>query len=427
MTKNNVAWNRFIREKGVLESMYSPGFQYVSAQELNEITGREPRLLAKQDSLSDRPQGFKENNIGIFPVKNGHYILFRDKDSKSYYKFSDSDYSLPLETYQSKVDLLKYDSYPGSQYLSESQAIDFAYLSSLLRHFTNEQNLSLAIRGRLFSGKFDFLLPDVNHRVEVSSVQIEVDAGYESDNCIYLIEAKIGKRDDFHIRQLYYPYLEWSHKSKKKIVPIFFVYTNSRYYLYEFKFSEKFGDLEVIKKSSFSVNESPVVKINLPLLISQINIENEPDIPYPQADDIDKVIDLVVLLHDQTLTKNDISRYFEFDERQGDYYGNAGRYLRLLDRTDNGYGISEFGLGFLRTKSAQERNLIIVKELLRKPTFKKALMLVYERSMDLSQISLEEISQIIKQETNLTGSTPHRRASTVRNWLKWIIENTQLV
>ena len=38
---------------------------------------KEPRILCKQDSREDRPAIFKENNLFILPVKNGHYAIIK--------------------------------------------------------------------------------------------------------------------------------------------------------------------------------------------------------------------------------------------------------------------------------------------------------------------------------------------------------------
>jgi hypothetical protein len=47
--------------------------------------------------------------------------------------------------------------------------------------------------------------------------------------------------------------------------------------------------------------------------------------------------------------------------------------------------------------------------------------------MELEAISNEEIASIVEQFRNLSGSTPLRRASTVRSWLGWIMENSEIV
>ena len=424
MSKNNVAWAKYIKEKNILKHLYSPGYVYITADELKIITHREPRLLAKQDTLAQRPKEFKDHNIGIFPVKNGEYILFRDTTQKSFYKFSESDNDLPVETYNSQVDLNSFDTYPGGQSLSESQAIDFAYISSLLRLFTGKKDLNLVIRGRLFSGKFKFFLPEIKHEVKVNGVQIELDAGYESDDSIFLIEAKIGKRDDFHIRQLFYPYLEWTHNSNKQIIPIFLIYSNNKYYLYQFKFSDVFGDLKIVKSKCYSINESPLVSLNVRDLLARIKTESEPNLPFPQANDMDKVIDLISFLKNESKSKYQIANYFEFDERQGDYYANAARYLGLANKKDTAFEISPIGNRFTNIRSAQERNLFIIQQMLRRPILFKAFQALVNNGFEIDKLSPEIIADIIEEETDLSGSTPLRRASTIRNWLRWIITNS---
>ena len=88
MTKNDLAWSTFFEETDTLETILHKGFAYVSATDLKNIGKREPRLMAKHDTLRQRPKIFRENNIVLFPVRNGEYVLFLDSAKKSYYEFS---------------------------------------------------------------------------------------------------------------------------------------------------------------------------------------------------------------------------------------------------------------------------------------------------------------------------------------------------
>ena len=60
---------------------------------------------------------------------------------------------------------------------SEMQHLDYAYALSLIRHFAKDDSLVLTIRGRKYTANFNFLAG--GRRIEVDSVQTEVDAGYE--------------------------------------------------------------------------------------------------------------------------------------------------------------------------------------------------------------------------------------------------------
>ncbi len=57
--------------------------------------------------------------------------------------------------------------------------------------------------------------------------------------------------------------------------------------------------------------------------------------PFPQANDIDKIIDLILNFNNGLNNKWAISEFFGFDERQGDYYGNAAVYLGLLQKNND--------------------------------------------------------------------------------------------
>ena len=139
---------------------------------------------------------------------------------------------------QPSANSIIFDTFPRDQEASESQALDIALLAGLLPAFCGEKTLNLTLRGRMFSGDFAFRTPGRGLPVEVSRVQIEVDAGYEGEDGIYLVEAKRGRRDDFHIRQLWYPYLNWTARTRKRVVPIFFTYSNGQYLLSEFEFGD---------------------------------------------------------------------------------------------------------------------------------------------------------------------------------------------
>ena len=428
MTEKDEAWQRFFDQTETLQKIADAGHCYITADELKLYGQREPRLMAKIDTLAERPRIFKDRRLSIFPTKNGVYLLFEDPDEKSYYRFSDTIEKLPVQGYVANADLFAYDSFPGPQQLNESQAIDFAYISALLQHFTQDSQINLSIRGRVFSNPFHFYLPKSKEKIEVASVQIEIDAGYESPTGIYLIEAKVGRRDDFNIRQLYYPFLEWSSRSSKRIVPIFLAYTNGKYYLTEFGFAQDFGDLSVVRSECYVINERPRPPLSLNSLLSGLppaEALREPDIPYPQADDLDKTLDVVAKVESGVSTKQQIAEAFEFDERQGDYYANAARYLGLLQREELGFGMTDIGTNYLKTRSRALRNEIVVRQLLMRPTYRAIFHQLQQHNFELEALSNQQIAATIETYTPLSGSTPGRRAQTVRSWLANLLRNAE--
>ena len=317
MTENDSAWEKVFAALDLPSALGRQGRCHVTADDLKTHGRREPRLMAKQDTLRDRPAVFREHQVNIFPVKNGKYVLLKDPENKTFFKFGDTLENTPVRSYSSPVDLKTFDTFPGDNQLSESQAIDFACVSRLLGGFFGDPEARLTLRGRLFSEPFTFRAPLDGQPVAVEGVQIEVDAGYEGRESIFLIEAKVGRRDDFNIRQLYYPFLNWSAKSAKRVVPIFLTFTNGQYFLTEFAFTPGFGKLRVARTEAYTINDSPFARVDWAKLLRATPCESE-EAPFPQADDLDKIVDLIRLTPTRANDKLQYAEFFEFDERQGD-------------------------------------------------------------------------------------------------------------
>jgi hypothetical protein len=424
MTQNDEAWGKIFERLRLLPEIEGHGFVYVNADDIKAASDKqEPRLLAKQDTKNSRPEVFKREKLSILPVENGKYVIFRDESARTYYPIDKILSEVPAEEYQPAKDFREYQSLDVRNLSSESQAIDYANLVSLLKTFTNEKELNLTIRGRQRSERFHVAIPGSHHKAEIDGVQIEVDAGFESPKKIYLFEAKLGRVEDFNIRQLYYPFRDWSCKSTKKIIPLFFVYTNGLFYILQFEFGEEYGQLHLVKSKCFTVNEPVKQTVDIKQLLVETQIEQEPDVPYPQANDIDKVIDIVTNFHSAGLSnKSAIAEFFDFDERQGDYYLNAGYYLGLLKRIPQSteFSLTKEGEYTARSKNRSRRNLLLLMQMLKRPSFNETLKIFDDGNRDLTLLNVDVIWPIIQKHVELNETTAKRRASTVMSWIRWV-------
>jgi hypothetical protein len=423
MSERDAAWKRVCDGLPVAGTLERDGLFAVSADDLKRLGGREPRLMAKIDTLAERPAILAELGAALFPVRNGRYVLFPDPAQKSFYRFEEEPPS--PRAFAAAVDLGRFDTFPRDQEASESQALDIALLAGLLPAFCGEKTLNLTLRGRMFSGDFAFRTPGRGLPVEVSRVQIEVDAGYEGEDGIYLVEAKRGRRDDFHIRQLWYPYLNWTARTRKRVVPIFFTYSNGQYLLSEFEFGDGFGEARLVRQKAYCLEE-PLAEVAFGSLFARVPAGGEPAVAFPQANDLDKVVDLVRLAAQAPRAKGEIAEAFGFDERQGDYYGNAGCWLGLLRRGDEGFALTAAGEGFNRLRSRPARTLALLEILLAVPSTRAALRLLAERGFRAEKIAPGELAAVVREATGLAASTPERRASTVRAWLGWVMRNVKV-
>ncbi len=212
-------------------------------------TEREVRVLCKQDTRESRPQVFIENNLFILPIKNGIYNILQ---GEGYIDIP--EITTEASIYKSKLDFELETSQIGN---SEMQHLDFAYASSLVRSFLEDESLVLTIRGRKYTPKFDFYAGQHQQLITTESVQTEVDAGYEGRNQIVLIEAKNSATKNTIIRQLYYPFRQWQIHTKKKVNILFFEKRNEVYSLWEFSFANahNYNSIELLKSAKFEIQD----------------------------------------------------------------------------------------------------------------------------------------------------------------------------
>ena len=249
---NNNSWKKIFDDYKILDHDFEKGHYYLTAksiklsvQEFKNTTEKEVRILCKIDKREHLPEIMSQNNLMLLPVKNGEYLITKGEG------FIDLPEILgEPEIYHSKLDFSLETSKVGN---SEMQHLDFAYASSLIRTFMEDPSLVLTIRGRKYTPEFEFFIN--KQKVIVKGVQTEVDAGYEGQNKVVLIEAKNSKSMNTIIRQLYYPFRQWSEHTKKDIYLLFFEKMGNEYFIWQFKFKDKFdyNSIELIKSKKYKI------------------------------------------------------------------------------------------------------------------------------------------------------------------------------
>lgn len=204
-------------------------------------------MLCKHDRREDRPDIFQEKGLFILPIKNGIYAIIK---GEGYLDIPDIEKK--TKVYNSSLDFALDTSLVGN---SEMQHLDFAYASSLIRTFLKDDSLVLTIRGRKYTPAFDFMVG--KQKIEVKSVQTEVDAGYEGRNQVVLIEAKNSKSKNTIIRQLFYPFRQWQTYTQKKVNTLFFEKQDNNYLMWEFGFKDvnDYNSIYLIKSQRFEIIE----------------------------------------------------------------------------------------------------------------------------------------------------------------------------
>jgi hypothetical protein len=249
---NNESWAKIFSDYDILSHNFDESPFELSAQNIKtacqnftKVNQKEVRVLCKQDTRSDRPQVFIDNDLFLLPIKNGNYIIVKGEGYVDIPPIT-SD----IKDYNSKLDFKLDTSEIGN---SEMQHLDFAYASSLIRTFMNDESLVLTIRGRKYTPAFSFNVG--NQTIETQSVQTEVDAGYEGRDKIVLIEAKNSSTNNTIIRQLFYPYKQWKLHTQMDVFLLFFEKRGDVFNIWQYFFTDEYdyNSIQLIKSERYRI------------------------------------------------------------------------------------------------------------------------------------------------------------------------------
>ncbi|WP_338627551.1 hypothetical protein QJR52_06520 [Clostridium baratii] len=438
-------WEKILKDFDILNKVNRDGEYTLSSKDINKY--REARLMTKFDYEEALPECFRKNNLTILPISRGKYKIGRFNIFTKI-KYDNINKRIPFELppYIESINI--------NNLYSESASIYYAFLTRMLEDVIGEY-CDLTISGRMGTGKFDFvigdkLISDKTYKLQIENSQCEIDAGYEGEEVLALIEAKNYKVTNFVTRQLYYPYRLWKDKlgNKKQVLPIFFTYDKvfGRFSFFVFKFKDinRYDSIELVSQVNYLVQQESISDEEIMDLI-----ENTPTVKetmtLPQADDFSKVIDLLSILTEVTkLTNIDILNNYNFTERQVNYYVSAAIYLGLVERIAINVKIEEEDAeGVPKEKVKKERFVVLSEEgkqvmfswdkdrklkiarsILKHKIFKETVKFSLE---NFRPITSKECEKIMKKVGvyRISGSTIPRRSSTVRGWSNWILSLIQ--
>lgn len=416
-TKNQIGWEEINKQSNLINKIDKLGEFKISSTKIKKIAGREPRLMAKFDHSENRPKIFLKNDISILPIGWRDYVLLR---FNSYKNVNYSNRKILIN-----INLLKkYETIDPKKITSEDNAIIISQITNMISHFL-EDDVKLTTRGKFGTGDFDFFV-DTNcgkKVIKVNNTGAELDAGFEG-NKFYVLEAKLSKIDNFNIRQLYYPYRFWKKKINKEIIPIFFTYFDGMFSFWKYKLLEEnnFNSLSLIKHCNYIFEEEIYPITNEVFDIREFLPSDYEDIPFPQADDFEKVINVLELTNSGINTKEDFADYFSFRPRQSDYYFNAAKYLGLLFKEHGIIQLTENG-NKLVNSSRTDRHKALIKSILKHKVFYDCY-----QEMNSSNYDIEKIIEIMSANSVLekgSGNTIKRRAQTIISWCIWIKEKIE--
>jgi hypothetical protein len=407
MTRIVDLWEEVIARKSI--DVRAP-ISYVTAKEVKDIAHREPRLMAKMDTVEDMPKIFRDNGLFLLPVSRTKYAIVRGNGFHSLEEAEKPKVHTTQFRFPTSIEGVR----------SEGAFLDYALSSGVLESFTNSERLYLVARGRRTTPRFSF---DFNKtEVRVDGAQLELDGGYESldGESLISVEAKIGVPTSFNIRQLYYPFRTFG--LKKPVRNVFFVYepSSSSYLFWEYEFvpSKSYDGIRLAGQGAFEVKVENAVSVktfkNVQATINQV----------PQADSVDKIMAFPFRVAEGLDTSEKIKGAFAFTVRQSSYYRQATEMLGLVSMENDRYNLTVEGERYVRLPT-DERMAQMCRLLL---GYKLMSEIWIRLSVDRkTMVSMKEIESLIEERSDLGGTTLHRRAQTIVAWFRWIQSHLGIV
>lgn len=414
------AWEELFERHDIVNKVRENGCFRITSTEINTL--KEARLMARFDQSSKLPDVFKDNNLSILPVSRGDYLI---GPFKTHHKveYDEVEY-IPVQV--PNLETLDY-----TNLYSESSALLFAYNSGIVNDILESiSKVYFTVNGRMGSGNFEFSI-DSNlggepMNVSVMNSQIEIDAGYETDDFFCIFEAKNVAAEELIIRQLYYPYRLWRSKISKPVIPVFLVFTNDVFHAFIYRFTDEnhYNSIELIGHKAYTFANQSILRSDVDAIINKLTVRNEPyEIPFPQANSFERIVDLLSILFDSELTTDEVTNKYVFDVRQTDYYITACVYLGLVKRVTAEGGETKYQLTIdaheIMKKNFRDKYLGLIQRILEFPVFND----IYKKSINSGYVpTINEIVMVMKyHKVPLGDETLIRRASTVKGWVTWIL------
>ena len=418
-TLNDIAWEQVFSSLPVLEQVKKVGYFDITATDLKKAANREPRHLAKIDYENNRPKVFVENQLNVLAISNSSYRIGNFNPF-----FTLPDWNLESIKPVNLQPSAKLETLSSREITSENAVIYSAYSSSMIEHFCGEEVVP-TVSGRMRTSKFSFSVDSYDSRaqnIEVNGAQIEIDAGFEGNDSFNIFEVKNSISSSFNLRQMYYPYAMWKGVIKKPVRNIFLTHSNNYFDFYEIDFviDLNLSSASLVKHVRYTLGSNIPNRSEFETALQELSFISPSGVPFPQADDFDRVIDIVALLIEGPKTKNDLAESYDFDPRQSDYYLNAGRYLGLVESSDHStYGPSELA-NVIYSKSSQEKNAYLMAILIKIPAVNELNKAWGKAGQKPSIDKAIEILKNLPDISELADSTIKRRAQTVLSWTSWL-------
>lgn len=155
-------------------------------------------------------------------------------------------------------------------------------------------------------------------------------------------------------------------------------------------------------------------------LFNNISIVEEPEIPFPQFDVMDEFVSFCEELYNHSMSKEELMASFNIENRHYAFFTSAMKYLGIFELKEGKVSLNSLGKEIFSLNN-HDKYLELTKLILQHKPFSDVFT-CYVQTDILPNSNDIFIILLNNQLYNLNSEvTIRRRSSTVRNWIRWII------
>ena len=196
--------------------------------------------------------------------------------------------------------------------------------------------------------------------------------------------------------------------------------------IYKFRCELEYNSIELVAQKKYQIAPETITLSDIIEIYNATLLITEPEnVPFPQADKFERIVDLLGLLYESDLSQQEVTQAYQFDKRQTQYYINACIYFDLVHRERKvknemvRYSLSDNGRIILQ-KTPKKKYLALIGQILQHEVFYKTIQLYITKGERPSKDAVVQI--MCDANINLDKNTTiPRRAQTVLAWVDWIL------
>jgi len=423
----NEFWEKIFEKLKILEHLKNEEYFVLSRTDCSMVFNNGFKLRLEDyfifKSKEDLPAIFIENNLVILQKYKSTFSICH---ADNYFIVPTMNY--PSTTYRNKLKVLSTKSFKRDPISFGLSLLNSGLFTDLLAS-VDDTNLYLSevySYNSILSDSTDIkvvyksLKTNKTDLMRVGHVKLFYDFILEDSSSLYIVNIKNSGSKTVNRSLLYNVMKSFDELTNKAIVFIELYKNDYSIDMYELCFNDSndIYSLESINEMRFAVDvEEHVEKVSEFILTDQKNeyFVSKDKVPFPQANDFDKVIKYCDLIYSNKKHLQDLITELGITSRQVTYYRDSCLFLKLVRLQDREIYLNPELSKIYREGTVKEKYGFFMASMIENEILFKCYNLY-----TIDNLTIDTFKHTVSNVYNMSDSTLKRRLSTVRSWFKWL-------